>query len=827
MIRLTVFGQRDLVGPDGNPIQVVLQQPKQLAVLIYLALAGPGGVRSRDTALAMFWPDSTEPQARHSLSQVMHYLRQALGPEGLISRGRGEIGACAGVIWCDAVAFDQALKRGDDAEALDLYRGELLPGFFVSAASDFEHWVADERDRYRRSATAAAWRLAESAEKDGELRVAAGWAAKATEASLNDEVSVQQLLRLLDRIDDRVGALQAYEIFKRRLARECDIQPSMETKQLVAHIRSRATRVSSPDAEQRSETAVKSQQGVSDQLDASEPQVTIAKASPPATVETRWITRRRISRVIAPALLGVALVCLGLWTLHGHPLALNGLAARERTSVEIEPLTALDTSSASTSLGRVLADAIVDQLAPVHSFIVTAPARPGFKWKENEPRASIGPELRVGGTVTQSRGRVRVTVRIADAASGRAITSAVLDHAAGEQVALVGLLSRQISSFVRTTAGHEMTLHEWRIGSKRDNVYEIMQRVDEDRDLADQLERSGNFPAVARALRAADSALVRVELTTPGWAQPMIERAGVLERLGALYLIPPLRDTVLMRTLFGQGIAEAGRAVALNGHDAAALESLGTLSYWYWSTVTMPRDSAARLLARTEQTLNVAVAIDPNRAEAWSLLSGALYARADYAGAYLAANRAYRADAYLKNPQEILSSLSRTAYEIHDDSAAQYWCDELNRQFEGSWPGAYCRLNLLAWNGGSDAPGMVIARVWKIATDTAWSSAAEQRIEPHFQMLAAAVLARYGLRDSAEAVLRRAEVSGADDPELVPLEAHVRVLLSQHKAATTLLDRYVTGRLLQRTSVLRSRRFTALTDLQQALTRRQVPQAIR
>ena len=43
MIRLTLFGQRDLVDGNSQPIAAVLRQPKAFALLVYLALAGPDG----------------------------------------------------------------------------------------------------------------------------------------------------------------------------------------------------------------------------------------------------------------------------------------------------------------------------------------------------------------------------------------------------------------------------------------------------------------------------------------------------------------------------------------------------------------------------------------------------------------------------------------------------------------------------------------------------------------------------------------------------------------------------------------------------------------
>ena len=166
MIRLTLLGGLGLVGPDGQSIQPVLSQPKRLAVLAYLTLAGPGGFRRRDTALGFFWPDATGDKARRSLNQARHFLRQSLGADVIVSRGPGELGVSADALWCDVVAFDQMIKSGDPSGALRLYNGELLPGFFImDAGPEFDQWVSSERSRLQRAAYTAAWKLAESAER--------------------------------------------------------------------------------------------------------------------------------------------------------------------------------------------------------------------------------------------------------------------------------------------------------------------------------------------------------------------------------------------------------------------------------------------------------------------------------------------------------------------------------------------------------------------------------------------------------------------------------------------------------------------------------------
>jgi DNA-binding SARP family transcriptional activator len=57
MIRFHTLGVLDLRGPDGLELRSVLQQPKRLGLLAYLAIASPHRFHRRDSLLALFWPE--------------------------------------------------------------------------------------------------------------------------------------------------------------------------------------------------------------------------------------------------------------------------------------------------------------------------------------------------------------------------------------------------------------------------------------------------------------------------------------------------------------------------------------------------------------------------------------------------------------------------------------------------------------------------------------------------------------------------------------------------------------------------------------------------
>lgn len=242
MVRLQLLGSLRLRSANEQEIHSALTQPRRVALLTYLAAARPCGFHRRDTLLALFWPESDTARARNALNQAIHRLRQTLGEGVLISRGDEEIGVDPEAFWCDATAFEEALNRGEYGAAMDLYHGDLLPGFFVSDAPDFESWLERERARLRTRACEAASALSSRGEADGNLSEAVRWMRRAWELCSDQESTIRRLLGLLDRLPDRAAALRVYEEFAQRLDREYGVEPSAETQGLIAEIRRRGER---------------------------------------------------------------------------------------------------------------------------------------------------------------------------------------------------------------------------------------------------------------------------------------------------------------------------------------------------------------------------------------------------------------------------------------------------------------------------------------------------------------------------------------------------------------------------------------------------------
>lgn len=251
MIRLRVLGGLDLACADERPVSDIIAQPKRTALLVFLALKRRGGMHRRDTLLALFWPDSTDERARNSLSQSLSIFRRCI-PGVLHTRGFEEVGVDRSAIECDALLFEDAIAGGREAEALTLYSGDLLPGFNLSGLTEFERWLESERLRLRAAAVDAGLSLSNQALLAGRFTDAKKWAATATALAPDDERALRATLEVFDKSGDRSAAIRSYEDFARQLRAEYEIEPSPETRSLLARIRTRggvSPRVESAPAE--------------------------------------------------------------------------------------------------------------------------------------------------------------------------------------------------------------------------------------------------------------------------------------------------------------------------------------------------------------------------------------------------------------------------------------------------------------------------------------------------------------------------------------------------------------------------------------------------
>lgn len=238
-LSLKLLGRLDLEATGKTDVRSILSQPKRVALLVMLACASRGGLVRRDSLIGLLWPELDQDRGRHALRQSLYVLRKALGKDLVEARGDDEIGIRRDAVTCDAGEFEREATEGNAKAAMEWYCGDLLPGFFLHDAVEFERWLEAERIRLRRMAAICCWQLAEDYETTGDIARCSIWARRAVDLAPFDEGAVHRLIELLDRIGNRAGAVSAYDHFARRLRDEYAAEPSPETEVLIDRVRSR------------------------------------------------------------------------------------------------------------------------------------------------------------------------------------------------------------------------------------------------------------------------------------------------------------------------------------------------------------------------------------------------------------------------------------------------------------------------------------------------------------------------------------------------------------------------------------------------------------
>jgi DNA-binding SARP family transcriptional activator len=230
MLRLETLGGLVLAGDSGTPLPI---QRRRLALLALLTTAGKRGVR-RDKLIAFLWPDSPEAKAKHALEQLIYSLRQERD-EPLVA-GPDPLRINHHVLTVDVAEFTAAIERGDRAEAVRLYRGAFLDGFYLSGAPEFEAWAETERGRLAGMYREALERLArEQAERHDLDAAIESWRRLVTADPLSTSATLGLMRGLVAR-GDRSGAWQQGKAHEGLMRKELDRDPDVAVRALLTEL---------------------------------------------------------------------------------------------------------------------------------------------------------------------------------------------------------------------------------------------------------------------------------------------------------------------------------------------------------------------------------------------------------------------------------------------------------------------------------------------------------------------------------------------------------------------------------------------------------------
>jgi DNA-binding SARP family transcriptional activator len=247
-VRVLLMGQGRLEF-DGQPL-TRLMAGKHQALVFYLAATGEPALRSRLATL--LWGDNDEAAARANLRVALTRLRSWL--PGVLDIDNRQVAFAAdakvSVDWHD---LTQALQ--DDAPlaareaAARAWRGPLLDGLDVAGSDEFEHWLAQMRQRAQRDALALRRALLQLHEANGAQDAAIGHARGLLEIDETDEPAHMALMRLLAARGQRTAALAQYDACRAALVERLGARPSAACYALYTRIHAEPHAAVTPDAQ--------------------------------------------------------------------------------------------------------------------------------------------------------------------------------------------------------------------------------------------------------------------------------------------------------------------------------------------------------------------------------------------------------------------------------------------------------------------------------------------------------------------------------------------------------------------------------------------------
>jgi DNA-binding SARP family transcriptional activator len=231
ILRAKLFGGFSLIYDDMPVTGVNSARLQSLFAFLILHSDSP---QSRQQIAFLFWPDTSEAQARNNLRQFLFQLRQTLPDSDRFLHVDTNT-----VCWktdeqqiIDVWLFKRALKeadlynqRGDQSlqrvvleQAVSVYQGDLLPG-------SYEDWIEPEREVLRLQSHNAHRKLIQILEMQREYALALTVGQRLLNLDPLDEGTYATLIRLHALNDDLSGARRVYQNAVETLQRELEVEP--------------------------------------------------------------------------------------------------------------------------------------------------------------------------------------------------------------------------------------------------------------------------------------------------------------------------------------------------------------------------------------------------------------------------------------------------------------------------------------------------------------------------------------------------------------------------------------------------------------------------
>ena len=234
-LKIKLFGNLQITA--AGSLVTGVDTPRLHSLLAWLLLQADVP-QPKERVASLLWPDSSGPQARTNLRQLLHHLKRALPASNDLLRAdhfsvQWERDASCTI---DVVEFQAALAEAAKAferqdrqaesawlkKAINIYTDDLLPVVY-------DEWLVPIRQDLHAQLSTALHRSASLLETFGDVRSAIACVDKLVAQDVTAESSYQLLMRLHIANGDRASAVRTYHQCKVVLRRELGIQPGPHT----------------------------------------------------------------------------------------------------------------------------------------------------------------------------------------------------------------------------------------------------------------------------------------------------------------------------------------------------------------------------------------------------------------------------------------------------------------------------------------------------------------------------------------------------------------------------------------------------------------------
>lgn len=233
---------------EKNSRSIRFPTRKSESLLAYLALYPEE--HSREKISALFWGDTTDEQARHSLRTALLTVRKELGDDIIIA-SRETIQLNPDLpLWVDVrEIFDCRSLIADPSPAqienlrskIEHYRGDLLPDCY-------DDWILSKREQLHELALNILFALVQTLRSASQYERASEYARRILTLDPANEKAHQHLIFCAIAMGDRTGALIQYAECVHSLRDELGVEPSKETIALYERIQAQSIGARSREA---------------------------------------------------------------------------------------------------------------------------------------------------------------------------------------------------------------------------------------------------------------------------------------------------------------------------------------------------------------------------------------------------------------------------------------------------------------------------------------------------------------------------------------------------------------------------------------------------